>query len=165
LLLLAEISGFCGLRERRKVGCWMWGVGCRVLDVGCWMLDFIIKISVEMTRFKFENFIIWQKAMEFGEGIHLLTKRFPVEEKYNLSIQIRKAVDSIALNISEGSIEQSAAEFKRFIGYAARSLAEVVTCLHKSLQRDYISEKEFIEKYDEAYYLMNMIIAFKKTIK
>jgi len=48
---------------------------------------------------------------------------------------------------------------------AARSLAEVVTCLYKASRRNYISEAEFNEHYDFAYNLMNMIVAFKKKIE
>ncbi len=116
-------------------------------------------------NFKFEKLIIWQKAMDFGEDINNLSKNFPKEEMFNLSSQIRRAVDSIALNISEGSIGQSNPEFKKFMGYAVRSLAEVVTCLHKANRRKYISEDEFTEFYKNAYNLMNMMIAFKNNIK
>jgi len=55
-------------------------------------------------KFKFENLIIWQLAMELGENINLISSDFPKKELYNLSSQICRAVDSIALNISEGSI-------------------------------------------------------------
>jgi four helix bundle protein len=65
--------------------------------------------------FKFEKLIIWQKAMEFGEDINVIIKDFPKNEMYNLSSQILRAADSIALNISEGSIEQSSPEFNRFL--------------------------------------------------
>jgi four helix bundle protein len=95
--------------------------------------------------FKFENLIIWQKAMDFGESIFALSCNFPKEEMYNLTSQIRRAVDSVALNISEGSIGQSDLEFKRFIGISVRSLAEVVTCLHKASRRKYITDEEFKE--------------------
>ena len=116
-------------------------------------------------KFKFENLIIWQKAMDYGENIFLLSNQFPKEEIYNLTSQIRRAVDSIALNISEGSIGQSNPEYKRFIGFAIRSLAEVVTCLHKAQRRKYISDDDFIEHYEFAYNLMNMMVAFKDKIK
>ena len=115
-------------------------------------------------KFKFEKLTIWQKAMDFGEEIFEMSSRFPKEEKYNLISQIRKASDSIALNISEGSIGQSNPEFKRFLGYAIRSLAEVVTCLHKSKRRKYISDNDFQMFYDEAFYLMNMMNSFKSKI-
>ncbi|HKK12009.1 MAG TPA: four helix bundle protein [Flavobacteriaceae bacterium] len=94
-------------------------------------------------KFKFKKLIIWQKAMDFGEEIDVLSETFPEKEKFNLSDQIRRATDSIALNISEGSIGQSNLEQKRFIGYAIRSLSEVVTCLHKAKRRSYLSELDF----------------------
>ena len=116
-------------------------------------------------NFKFEKLIIWQKAMEYGENIYRLSCKFPKEEIYNLTSQIRRAVDSIALNISEGAIGQSNPEFKKFIGFSIRSLAEVVTCLHKASRRNYISEEEFREYNEYAFNLMNMLVAFKDKIK
>lgn len=118
-----------------------------------------------MNKFKFEKLDIWQKAMNFGEIIDDLTSSFPDKEKFNLSSQICRASDSIALNISEGSIGQSNPEQKKFIGYSIRSLAEVVTCLFKAKSRNYITEIQFIELYNEAYHLMNMMSAFRKNIK
>ena len=116
-------------------------------------------------KFKFEKLIIWQKAMDYGESINQLSSGFPKEEIYNLSSQIRRAVDSIALNISEGSIGQSNLEFKKFMGYSIRSLAEVVTCLHKAKRRGYITENEFMQQYEFAFNLMNMMVAFREKIK
>jgi len=116
-------------------------------------------------EFKFEKLIIWQKAMDFGEEINALTNKFPKSEIYNLSSQIRRAVDSVALNISEGSTGQTNPEFKKFMGYAIRSLAEVVTCLHKAKRRNYITEAEFLEHNEFAFNLMNMMIAFTRNIK
>ena len=67
-------------------------------------------------NFKFENLHIWQKSMDFGEEVTLLARTFPDDEKFNLISQIRRAVDSIALNISEGSIGQSNPEYRKFWG-------------------------------------------------
>ncbi len=102
--------------------------------------------------------------MEFGELIFLLSKKFPDNEKYNLTSQILRSADSIALNISEGSILQSDLEFKKFLGYSIRSLAEVVTCLYKAKNRNYINEEEFQHLYKFSYELINSVIAFRKQI-
>lgn len=103
--------------------------------------------------------------MEYGENIFQLSCKFPKDEIYNLTSQIRRAVDSVALNISEGSIGQTNPEFKKFIGYAIRSLAEVVTCLHKAYRRKYISDEDFNENYDYSFNFMNMLVSFKEKIK
>ncbi len=112
--------------------------------------------------FKFEKLIVWQHSMELGENINNLTNKFPSKEIYNLSTQIRRAADSVALNIAEGSIGQSNPEQKKFVSYSARSLAEVVTCLYKARKREYITEEEFKINYDFSFNLMNMLIALKK---
>ena len=44
-------------------------------------------------KFKFEDLIIWQKGMDLGEDMNSLASRFPKEEVYNLSSQIRRASD------------------------------------------------------------------------
>ena len=118
-----------------------------------------------MIRFKFEDLIIWRKAMDLAEDVYKLSKSFPKKEIYNLTSQIHRAVDSIALNISEGSIGQTNPEQKKFIGYSIRSLAEVVTCLFKAKRRKYIFKKEFDAYYQDCFNLMNMMIAFRKKIK
>jgi len=87
------------------------------------------------------------------------------EETFNLVSQIRRAVDSVALNIAEGAIGQTNPELKKFLSYAIRSLAEVVTCLHKASKRNYISYKEFSDHYETAFNLMNMLVAFRNKIK
>ncbi|AKA33883.1 S23 ribosomal protein [Flagellimonas lutaonensis] len=68
----------------------------------------------ETAKFKFEKLHIWQDAMDKGEKIDSLTVDFPKKELYNLSSQICRAMDSVALNISEGSIIQSTPEFRKF---------------------------------------------------
>lgn len=114
--------------------------------------------------FKFEKLVVWQKAMELGEDINSISSGFPSKELYNLSSQMRRAADSVALNISEGAIVQSSPEYKKFIGYSIRSLAEVVTCLHKAKLREYISDSEFNNFYEFSFNLMNMLIAFRNKI-
>ena len=118
-----------------------------------------------MENFKFEKLRIWHTAMDFGELIFEASSRFPADEKFNLTSQIRRASDSIALNIAEGSTGQSTKEFRKFIGYSLRSLAEVVTCLHKARRRKYLSEAEFSNFYTQAYALMNSMGAFRATLK
>ena len=115
--------------------------------------------------FKFEKLNIWKLAMDFGEEINDLTASFPDKEKFNLSYQILRAGDSIALNIAEGSIGQSNPELRKFIGYSIRSLAEVVTCLYKAKRRNYITDKKFKEYYDKSFQIMNMMVAFRKSVK
>jgi len=79
--------------------------------------------------FKFEKLIVWQKAVDLAADVYQLTKTFPKDELFVLSAQIKRAADSVSLNIAEGSTGQSNAEFNKFLGYALRSDIEVVGCL------------------------------------
>ena len=115
--------------------------------------------------FRFERLKIWNEGMILGEEINELTFQFPDKERFNLSSQIMRAIDSVALNISEGSIGQSDAEFNRFLGYSVRSIAEVVTCLYKAKYRKYITEEQFSLTYGKCFDLLNMIVAFRKNLK
>jgi four helix bundle protein len=136
------------------------------LEVGSWKLGVNYRYLNDINmKFKFEKLTIWQQAMDYGETINKLALSFPKHEAFNLSEQIRRAVDSIALNISEGAIGQSAPEFKRFLGFSIRSLAEVVTCLYKARRRNYISEQEFSGHYEFAFNLMNMMLNFRTKVK
>jgi len=102
--------------------------------------------------------------MEFADEVNLLTEIFPKKEIFNLSSQIARAVDSVSLNIAEGSILQSKLEFRKFLGYSIRSLAEVVTCLYKAKNRNYITSEQFNDLYLKSFNLMNMMIAFRDKV-
>jgi len=93
--------------------------------------------------FKFEKLIVWQKALNLTALIDEVCKKFPKEELYVLISQIKRAGDSIALNIAEGSTGQTNAEFKRFLSFALRSNIEVVSCIYIAQKRNIISEDDF----------------------
>ncbi|WP_244214354.1 four helix bundle protein [Pedobacter jejuensis] len=80
--------------------------------------------------FKFEKLKVWQKALDLADEIDKMTKTFLKEEVYVLTSQVKRAADSISMNIAEGSTGQSNLEFKKFLRYSLRSDVEVVNCLH-----------------------------------
>src|ERR1700748_1452371 len=106
--------------------------------------------------FRFEDLQVWQKAMDLNERINKLTKSFPKEELHILTSQIKRAADSIILNIAESSTGQSKAVFKVFLGYSLRSAIEVVSCMIIAKRRNYIPEEAFSELYNEYEVLVKM---------
>jgi four helix bundle protein len=72
---------------------------------------------------------IWQRSMDYAVSIYGFMKALPVTERYNLASQLQRATTSVPLNIAEGAGCSTRAEFNRFLGYAYRSLKEIVTCL------------------------------------
>src|ERR1700754_3534419 len=106
--------------------------------------------------FRFEDLQVWQKAMVLDEQINQLTKIFPKDEIYVLTSQIKRAADSVVLNIAEGSTGQTKAVFKVFLGYSLRSAIEVVSCLFIARKRSYLVDAKFNELYAEYEILVKM---------
>jgi len=71
--------------------------------------------------FKFEKLQVWRRSIDFAGFVYRTTASFPPDERVGLTNQIRRAVNSVASNIAEGSARQDP-DFARFIGYAAGTL-------------------------------------------
>ncbi len=114
--------------------------------------------------FKFEKLNVWQLAVDFANDVHLLTRKFPKEEMFGLTSQMKRAADSISLNISEGAIGQSPAEYRRFLSYASRSCAEVIACLHHADKRKYINQEDFDKHYSTTETIFKMVNKLRNSI-
>jgi four helix bundle protein len=115
--------------------------------------------------FKFEKLKVWQESVDLTGLIHEVSLKFPKEELYVLTSQIRRAADSVSLNIAEGSTGQSDAEFKKFLGYAIRSGIEVVGCIYIAKRRQIITEEDFSNIYKAVDELTKRIQALRKSIE
>ncbi len=111
--------------------------------------------------FKFEKLIVWQKALDLSELINRITK----EELYILTSQVKRAADSVSLNIAEGSTGQSNPEFARFIGIALRSNIEVVGCIYIAKRRNIISDNDFSEVYQRCEEILVMLNSLRNSLK
>jgi four helix bundle protein len=115
--------------------------------------------------FKFENLQVWQRALDLTEEVDQLTKRsFPKNELFILTSQIKRAADSVVLNIAEGCTGQTNAVFKTFLGYSLRSAIEVVSCLFIAKRRTIINDADFQRLYDEYQSLCKMITALRNSL-
>jgi len=77
----------------------------------------------------FHDLTVWQRAIDLTVSIYKLTQKFPKEETYGLTSQLRRASVSIASNIAEGRGRLSPGEFRQFLGIALGSAFEVQTQL------------------------------------
>ena len=114
--------------------------------------------------FKFEKLEVWQKALALSGWIHELTKKFPRDELFVLTSQMKRAADSVVLNIAEGSTGQTNAEFRQFLSYALRSAVEVVACLHLALNRNLIDRRQFDLYSAKAETIIKMTQALRKAL-
>lgn len=114
--------------------------------------------------FKLEKLKIWQLALELSGEVSDMVKGFPKDELFILSSQIKRAADSVVLNISEGAALQSNIEFKRFLIIANRSALKVISCFYLAKQRKYIDSNRFEEMYAKYEKLIAMIQALIKSL-
>lgn len=70
--------------------------------------------------------------MDYAVKVYEFAALLPADERFNLASQFRRAAVSVPLNIAEGCGCSTNNEFARFLGYAYRSLKEIVTCLELS---------------------------------
>ena len=73
----------------------------------------------------FKKLNVWQHSHALTLKIYRLTSRFPAEEKFGLTSQLRRAVISVELNLAEGSSRGSDRDFRRFVQMALGSASEV----------------------------------------
>jgi four helix bundle protein len=85
---------------------------------------------------------VWQSAMELTVNIYRATRKFPSEEIYGLSSQLRRAAVSIPSNIAEGKGRVSDKELVQFLSHARGSLYEVHTQLEIAESLGYLSSAD-----------------------
>jgi four helix bundle protein len=95
-----------------------------------------------MAVLHYRELIAWQKAMDLVELVYRLTHRFPREELYGLTSQVRRAAVSVPSNIAEGQGRGVGAEFAHHLRIANGSRQEVETQLLIAVRLGYITEDE-----------------------
>lgn len=115
--------------------------------------------------FRFRNFKVYKETREVNIQIKTLVKnKFPKEELYALTSQICRALDSIILNIAEGSERGTDKDFAHFLNVANSSLHEVVACLDVAFDNGYIIEKELNDNMKLLEGLAGQLSAFRKSL-
>ena len=71
----------------------------------------------------FRDLKVWQKAIGLAKDVYVLTRKFPADERFGLTAQVRRAVVSVSSNIAEGHARQGR-EFSNFLSISRGSLAE-----------------------------------------
>ena len=98
---------------------------------------------------------VWKLSVKIIKNIYTITEKFPINEKFGLISQLRRASVSVASNIAEGSSRKSPAERKRFYEIARSSLVEVDTQLEVSIILNFVHKEELLD------FEVELIIAFK----
>lgn len=114
-----------------------------------------------MSNSRYQDLVVWQKAMNLAKTVYQLTKRFPDDERFGLTSQLRRAAVSIPSNIAEGQGRLTKGEFKQFLGTARGSVFEVETQLLLASDLNYIdpaASQSILELTGEVSRMLNGLI-------
>ncbi len=81
--------------------------------------------------------------MSYPFLVYQATEKFPLEERYSITDQMRRAATSIAANIAEGAARKSKREFARFLHMAQGSLSELDTQLEIAKRLGYLHDESW----------------------
>ncbi len=95
--------------------------------------------------FDHEKLMVWQKAIKRVSEIYQISQKFPKEETYGLTSQIRRAAISVPSNIAEGKGRYTAGEFRQFLIQARGSLAELETQIVIAGELGYLKTRQVDE--------------------
>jgi four helix bundle protein len=101
------------------------------------------------TRSRFEKLDVWQEARKINQVVYRLTRKFPREELFATTSQIRRASISVSSNIAEGSGRNSDKDFAHFLEQAYGSLMEVASNFYLALDEGYVKESNLDPLFDE----------------
>jgi four helix bundle protein len=100
--------------------------------------------------FNFEKLETWTEAIAFADLVYSLTRKFPDEERFGLTNQMRRSAVSISSNVAEGSSRSSRTDFARFVEIATGSLFEVVSQSTIGRNQGFLTDDEYKRLYAAA---------------
>ncbi|MHC4067086.1 MAG: four helix bundle protein [Planctomycetota bacterium] len=113
----------------------------------------------------FTELKVWQRSHALVLQIYRLTGKFPADERFGLTAQLRRAATSVPTNIAEGSRRQHRPDFARFLNIAEGSLGEVEYLVMLSRDLDYVEKEIARPLFDEANEIARMLYALRRKVE
>ncbi len=112
----------------------------------------------------YRDIIAWQKSHQFVLSVYTLTKRFPADERYGLTSQLRRAAVSITANIVEGYTRASKRHFAHHLDIARCSLEECKYYFVLGHDLGYIDRERFEQHYEELNEIGRLIFGLIRSL-
>jgi four helix bundle protein len=96
-------------------------------------------VSFDKKVESYRDLTVWQLGMHLCEDVYRETSKFPPDERFGLTSQLRRATTSIPANIAEGHARSSTKDFLRHLSIAVGSLAEVTTFIELAERLGFIN--------------------------
>lgn len=112
----------------------------------------------------FKHLKVWQKSVDFAVKIYQTTADFPLDEKFGISSQMRRAGISIPSNIAEGSSKSSKKSFCNSLETSLGESFELETQVEICKRVGLISEQQSLLLADDIIEIQRMITGLKSSI-
>ncbi len=112
----------------------------------------------------FRELKVWEKSHHLALKIYDITKKFPKEEVYGLTSQMRRSSVSIPTNISEGCGRNRDTELNRFFEIAMGSASELEYLSLLARDLDFIAKEELGEVTNEIIEIKKMLASFIRKL-
>ena len=113
----------------------------------------------------FKKLEVWQKAFGLTLRIYETTSKFPKEELFGLTSQVRRASSSINANIAEGCGREGNADFARFLQMAMGSAVELENHLLLAHKLQILTDKDFQNLDNQLTSVKKMLISLIKKVR
>ncbi len=113
--------------------------------------------------FSFEKLTVWIDTKELIKNIYLITKKFPEEEKFGLTSQLRRASVSVASNLAEGTSRNTNKDKAHFTTMAYSSLMEVLNQVIISKELNFINDENYKTFRESIEKIANKLNALRKS--
>jgi four helix bundle protein len=114
--------------------------------------------------FRFESLEVFDLAVEFARLAYQMTRKFPRDEMFGLTANLRRAATSVALNIAEGAGRSSRREFLRFLDIATGSVFETIASFIVADRLGYLEKGALADLREEADRLARKLNSFKRSL-
>lgn len=119
-----------------------------------------------MKQFYFERLEVWQESRSLVKDLYLITADFPVEEKFGVTSQLRRASLSICANIAEGSSRKSEKDKARFINMAFSSVIETLNFIILCNDLTFLDDERYIQLREKLEKITNQLNSlYNKMVK
>jgi four helix bundle protein len=108
---------------------------------------------------------VWKKSIELVSEVYKITLKFPIQEQYSLTSQIRRSAISVPSNISEGNARSSKLETLRFLDIARASLVELDTQFEIAIKLKYLNDSDIEALSEIVNHTFAMLSKFIQKIK
>ena len=108
---------------------------------------------------------VWQKSYKLCLEIYRITAKFPKEERYGLTSQIRRSVVSTPSNIAEGYGRKTTLDYTRMLYISYGSVCELETQILLAGDLDLIEKDELSKLYKDIAEIERMLKALIKALE